>query len=274
MQARAQRQAPPPAFEDDGFEETAPVRRAPARQRPRVAEGSMGYEEPAPRRAAPRAPTRKQAAPAVQRQQRFIEVDEETGEEIEYIRVPARASNREGHRDPVRQMGRRARAEVVGRGGERLTRKRISTIDPFNITPDMKEPGWDLQWIAHSVTGNTDVVADQNLAMTENGWRPVMADRFPGRFMPQGYKGHIVRGGQGLYERPEQLSAEARAEEVQAARQLISDRNEALQLTSMRKNMRDGFEMSRKYRGTGGNVNIQMDRNVDMPKPSYQLADD
>lgn len=275
-----QRRAQPQTMADFG-EQSAPIRvqrrRAAPPPLPEIEDeqGTVAdfYEEPeAP--PAPRARTQARATPRNAQRvapKRRIEVDEETGEEFEYVRVPARSQPRTEHRDPVRE-GRRGRVEVRGRGGEVLTRKRSGTVDIFETPP--AEAGWEFQWIAHTVHGNSEIVADQNLLMTENGWRPVDASRFPGRFMPAGYKGHIVRGGQGLYERPASLSEEARNEDLRKARQLITDRNESLQLTRVRKEMADGFEMSGKYRGTGGNIKIQMDRNVDMPRPEYTLAND
>ena len=76
-----------------------------------------------------------------------------------------------------------------------------------------------------------------------------------------------------LMERPTSLSDEARAEDVRLAKQLISDRNESLKLSGMKKNMGDGFEMGAKYRGTGGDIRMSIDRALDAPAPSHQLAD-
>jgi hypothetical protein len=166
--------------------------------------------------------------------------------------------------------------EVLGRDGEILSRKRTGTADPFFVPPELIEKGWEMQWIAHSVTGNTEMVMDQNLQMLENGWRPVHADRpgFAGRYMPAGNKGHIVRGGQGLYERPKQLCEEARAEEVRLAKQLISDRNESLKLSGVNKNLPQGFEMNQRYRGTGGNIKMSIDPALDIQaSQKYDLAE-
>ncbi len=74
-------------------------------------------------------------------------------------------------------------------------------------------------------------------------------------------------------ERPESLSDEARAEDVRLARQQISDRNESLKLSGVRKNMADGFEMSGKYRGTGGSIKMSIDPALDVPQPSHTLAE-
>ena len=173
-------------------------------------------------------------------------------------------------RTPVRSSGK---GEVIGRGGEVLSRKRTQAGDIFDIPKALIPQGWEYQWCAVSVVGNTEILLDQNLMFAENGWRPVPSDRYPGRFMPAGHKGSIVRGGQMLMERPSSLSDDARAEDVRLARQLISDRNESLKLSGMKKNMADGFEMGGKYRGTGGDIRMSIDRALDVPAPAHPLAD-
>lgn len=182
-------------------------------------------------------------------------------------------------REPTR-TGRappRGRSEAVGRNGEVLSRKRTQTGDIFDIPKDLIPVGWSYQWCAVSVVGNTEILMDQNLMFSENGWRPVPASRYPGRFMPVGHQGSIIRGSQMLMERPTSLSDEARAEDVKAAKQLVSDRNESLKLSGVRKQMGDGFEMSDKYRGTGGGIRMQIDKSLDVVRedirPSHTLAE-
>lgn len=199
--------------------------------------------------------------------------------DVTVTRQPSRAAARLGIRQEApREAARspaRSSAVVVGRDGEVLSRKRSAIGDPFHIPDNLIEPGWDLQWIAVSVVGNTEVVMDQNLNMLENGWRPVPASRFPGRFMPANTSPntHIVRGGQGLYERPKVLSDQARAEDVRLAKQLISDRNDSLKLSGVKNSMPDGFAMNQKYRGTGGDVRMNIDPALDIPAPSHTLAE-
>lgn len=187
--------------------------------------------------------------------------------------VQQRTAARQASTRATQPGAARGRVTATGRDGEELSRRRTSTGDIFNIPRELIEPGWEMQWIAVSVVGNQEVVMDQNLMMLENGWRPVMAERFPGRFMPAGHKGHIIRGGQGLYERPKVLSDEARSEDIRAAKQLVTDRNESLKLTGVKNQLGAGFEMSGKYRGTGGDVRMSIDRALDAPTPEHQLAD-
>lgn len=185
-------------------------------------------------------------------------------------------NGRAASRQPGRQAQRtneRGMAPVIGRNGEILSRKRRSGIDIFDIPKELIPEGWEYQWCAVSVVGNKEILLDQNLLMAENGWRPVPSDRYPGRFMPEGHKGNIIRGDQMLMERPSILCQEARAEDERNARQLVSDRNESLKIQKAKGDMPDGFEMSRKYRGTGGDVRMTIDPGLDIPPPQHQLAE-
>jgi hypothetical protein len=191
-------------------------------------------------------------------------------------RAAARSNNGNGARELPR-------GQAMGRNGEILSRKRTTAGDIFNVPAELIPEGWEYQWAAISVTGNTEILLDQNLMMAENGWRPVPSDRYPGRFMPEGHKGNIVRGGQMLMERPKSLCDEARAEDIRNAKQLISDRNDSLKLTNVAKGLGSGYEMSGRQRGTGGRIQMSIDKGVyaddagniaSIPKPQYQLADD
>lgn len=174
-------------------------------------------------------------------------------------------------RQPARSSGR---VEAEGRGGEMLTRKRPGggSSDPFHIPPEIVPRGWTYQWNTVSVLGNGDVVLSQSLQMQENGWRPVPAERHAGRYMPEGHKGAIIRDGLRLEERPAALTEEARQEDIDNARRLISDRNESLKLTGVKKSLGEGIEMGRRYRGTGGDVRMSIDPALDIPAPSHELA--
>lgn len=185
---------------------------------------------------------------------------------------PRNSSRETTVREPARNAVR-GNSEVIGRNGEVLSRKRTTTNDIFQIPPELIPQGWEYQWCAVTVVGNSEILMDQNLMMAENGWRPVPASRYPGRFMPAGYEGNITRGGQLLMERPSALCEEARAEDIRNAKQLISDRNDALKLTGVKKNLADGFEMNRRYRGTGGDVRMAIDPALDIPAPQHTLAE-
>lgn len=176
---------------------------------------------------------------------------------------------------PSRGTRSSGRVQARGRDGEVLSRTRTQAGDIFDVPAELIPVGWKYQWVAVSVMGNTEILADQNLMMAQNGWRPVPSNRYPGRYMPVGHKGSIVRGSQILMERPKVLSDEAEAEDIRNAKQLISDRNESLKLSGVKKSMADGFEMSGKYRGTGGSIRMEIDKSLDVvnvPRPQHRLA--
>ena len=158
------------------------------------------------------------------------------------------------------------RVEVTGHNGEVLSRTRTQVGDIFDIPNDMVPKGWSYQWNAISITGNSDILLDQTHMMHQNGWRPVPAERYAGTLVPKGSKGNIIRGQQLLMERPMALTIEAQDEDKRNAMQLISDRNESLKLTGVKKNLGDGFEMGGRYKGTGGGVKMQIDRSLDVLK--------
>src|SRR5271163_4889301 len=167
---------------------------------------------------------------------------------------PARTQTRQSAR--TRSDGR---VEVVGHNGEVLSRTRVQVGDIFEIPANMIPQNWSYQWNAVSVAGNSDILLDQTHMMYQNGWRPVPAERYAGTLVQKGSTGNIIRGQQMLMERPQALTDEARAEDVRNARQLISDRNESLKLTGVKKQLGQGFEMNERYKNTGGGVRIQVD---------------
>ena len=167
------------------------------------------------------------------------------------------------------------RLEVMGHNGEMLSRTRTQVGDIFDIPQSMIPAGWTMQWNAVSIAGNSDILLDQQHMMYQNGWRPVPAERYAGTLVPKGSKGNIIRGQQMLMERPAALTEEARQEDIRNAVQLISDRNESLKLSGVKKNLGDGFAMSDRYKGTGGGVRMQIDKSLDVlnvnQQRTYQL---
>ena len=107
------------------------------------------------------------------------------------------------------------------------TRKRKGDTDPFYVDTDKIPPGMTYEWKRKSTFGQEDV--SHQIHMAENGWEPVMASRHPG-YMPTGYEGAIERGGMGLFERPVELTQEARAEEYRDARAAILNNENQLQI--------------------------------------------
>lgn len=127
---------------------------------------------------------------------------------------PERQPVRKTERDTVRPNAVMAH----DRDGNPVYRKRDQSADPFDIPSDLREPGWDYQWIRTSVYGQEDISNQVN--MQEQGWRFVQANRkgWEGRFMPKGYSGAVYKDGLSLVERPATLSEEARREAQQKVR--------------------------------------------------------
>jgi len=128
---------------------------------------------------------------------------------------PERTPVRKTERDTVRPNAVMAH----DRDGNPVYRKRDQTNEPFAIPDDLREPGWDYQWIRTSVHGQEDISNQVN--MQEQGWRFVQANRkgWDGRFMPKGYTGAIFKDGLSLVERPMTLTDEARRESQQKVRE-------------------------------------------------------
>ncbi len=124
---------------------------------------------------------------------------------------------------PARDNPRGDKATAVGRDGEVLTRKRTSSTDMFHVPPEVIPAGWDYQWNVQTVTGEPAI--DAQLAMAENGWRPVPAGRHKGMFMKADHpeNGEILRGGLRLEERPMTMTEEAREEELASANRQVRD---------------------------------------------------
>lgn len=141
-----------------------------------------------------------------------------------------RAAPRQPARSADIQSGKNGKIEARGRDGEWLSRKRPANQDQFHIPREIIPQGWDYQWNLVEVLGQQQVAAQ--LAMAENGWRPVPAGRHKGMFMPKDYpeNGPIIRDGLRLEERPMALTEEAKAEESGKASRLMKDQQEQLGL--------------------------------------------
>jgi hypothetical protein len=71
------------------------------------------------------------------------------------------------------------------------------------------------------------------------------------------------------------MSQEAANEDKRNAIQQMRDRDQSLMggKANVAAAMRDGIEMSQKYRGTGGNLRMSIDPGLDVPMPSHKLAE-
>lgn len=85
--------------------------------------------------------------------------------------------------------------------------------DRFAVDPAKQPRGTAYQWVPKTILGQEQ--DEQLVTMQMQGWLPVPADRHPEYFWngeaPKG--GAIIRGGQLLMERPQELTDEARAED-------------------------------------------------------------
>ena len=164
---------------------------------------------------------------------------------------------------------------VYGRNGEVLTRSRVAGVDPFAIPPEIIPPGWVYQWNVVTVTGNADLVMDQGMQMHENGWRAVPGDRHPGRFVPLGHTGAIIRGGMRLEERPKALNDQAAKEEYALAKQQMLDRDQSLMggKANLRGSVSSEITDRTRYRGAGADLRMSIDPGLDVPTPTHKLAE-
>lgn len=175
---------------------------------------------------------------------------------------------RELPREPTRSPQRLGSVMVQGRNGEELTRRRTQVGDSFDVPAHEIPKGWTYQWNIMTVVGEEKT--DVQLEMHANGWRPVPANRHPGRWTPNGHTGAIIVRGLRLEERPIQLTAEAKAEDEGRARAQVRDQTDALRLS---KKIPEGMAIQQKYRGTGADVRISIDQALDIPRPEHQLEE-
>lgn len=193
----------------------------------------------------------------------------EAGFEPAAHRAPARQSARDASRETMRVTPRRGAMVVTGRNGEQLTRRRTSVGDPYHVPPNEIPDGWSYQW--NPVTILNEEVTRMQVMNYENGWRPVAPSRHPGRWTKPNASGDIIVEGLRLEERPEELTKEALAEDTAKARQQVRDQTDSLRLS---KKLPEGFTAGQKYRGTGTDVRMTIDRSLEIPAGDYQPADD
>ena len=168
-----------------------------------------------------------------------------------------------------------ARGQYLGRNGEVLTRSVQPEGDQFAVPPHLKEKGWDYQWLTEHVLNNPEIVRRHNHTMYQAGWRPVMAvGKWNGVFGPTSDTGHIRVGDSGLYERPVEMSKDARSDEVRRAKRQMSDRDESLmgRRANLAGSLPSGFDMdSRRYRGAGARTRMEVGPES-VPSPNYDIA--
>jgi hypothetical protein len=186
------------------------------------------------------------------------------GDEVFAEAAPTRATRqptRQNTREMTRENIRPGAVVVRGRDGEILTRRRTAVSDPYEVQ-HLAPPGWRYQWNTFVVLGQLQHNVVQ--AMAENGWRPVPIERHPGVFGPLGATGDIIRDESRLEERPVELDDEAKAEEVQRAKEQVSNQNQALKL-EIAKKVPAGFSADNPR--AAPKVGMSIDRGEDIPLP-------
>lgn len=131
------------------------------------------------------------------------------------IKVLDKPEEIRGHEAPA-EMSSLARArlrsaELIEHGTDQLD----DAIDEFAFDLRIIPDGWTYEWRRHTVQGQEDPAYAVQLDM--KGWQPVPVSRHP-EMMPKDYSGStIIRKGQMLMERPQEITARARIMEKKRA---------------------------------------------------------
>lgn len=98
--------------------------------------------------------------------------------------------------------------------------------DDFYVDPRIIPPGWTYEWKRHTTLGAEDPAYQVQIARA--GWEAVPVHRHP-EMMPSNYQGMtILRKGQILMERPQEIVDEARSIELRKARSQVRQKEQQL----------------------------------------------
>lgn len=99
-------------------------------------------------------------------------------------------------------------------------------VDKFYIDPSIIPDGWSYEWKTFTVLGKEN--PSYQVSMARKGWEPVPRSRHP-ELMPLGYQGETIeRDGMVLYERPLEITNEAKARDLRVARAQVRGKEEQL----------------------------------------------
>jgi hypothetical protein len=99
-------------------------------------------------------------------------------------------------------------------------------VDKFYIPLEMVPDGWCYEWKVMTVFGAANPSAEVHRGL--HGWEPVPASRHP-EFMPAGTTSPTIdRDGLRLYERPAEISEDARQRDLREARAQMRQKEEQL----------------------------------------------
>jgi|WetSurMetagenome_2_1015567.scaffolds.fasta_scaffold52419_4 hypothetical protein len=108
------------------------------------------------------------------------------------------------------------RGEYLGRGGKILRREREASHNPFDFPDSLKENGWSYQWCRADILGSGEF--SEISKMRRVGWDYVKPDQLEGYFAHDCKDmDHIEVAGMVLMERPEQMTQDARDEQLREA---------------------------------------------------------
>lgn len=95
-------------------------------------------------------------------------------------------------------------------------------VDKFAIPLEIIPDGWSYEWKRHTLLGKEDPSYDVSIA--QKGWEAVPRLRHP-EMMPRDHQGMTIeRDGMILMERPKEITDEAKARELRAARIQVRDK--------------------------------------------------
>ena len=176
-------------------------------------------------------------------------------------------------RDEVRTPALKP-GEAIGRNGK-IVRRASVTDDgnkydvPEHIILAHLEDGFTLEWKRVEVLGKEERTYVAQTA--RGGWEPVVAEKWPGQFLPEGATGAIVVDGLMLMERPTVLTQQAIAEDKAQARNAANAQRDKLGIKGLPAGYEDHTHPNQ--RGNAGlqraNYVKQSVERVDTAKPKY-----
>lgn len=183
-------------------------------------------------------------------------------EEMAALAPTPQPAQREQVRTPVNHVP--GRVVGVRRDGSAVSRtSAISGVDQFYVPPGIIPPGWSWEWKNETVLNQADPAYAAELAQV--GWEPVMAESYPGVFMPHEHKGPVRRKGMMLMERDLRLTQEAQREDKRRADDRVG--------TALRKHGKldtsgtHGVDTSNRHVAAVANKTVIDGSNL--PRPSY-----
>jgi len=180
-----------------------------------------------------------------------------------------------GREDAPRRMPERAdrleeRGPILSRSGEPVTLRITGDQDEFNLEAMgiYPPPGWTYEWKALTIKGQPNT--NNLVRYAQNGWEPVPADRHDGLCMPKGYKGNIERGGLGLFERDDRLTAQSRAIDKRNADDAVNNSRSMAGLAAKHGLTNVEFNHGAAMKNTG----VKIDRQPRIAERNYEYSVD